>query len=85
MRLLIKELPAFIQHIQESQQRKDYDAMYEHVHKLHGALSYCDMPHMKSIIQKIERDLKSSRNETIDSDLDALFLKLTELMRNTEI
>jgi two-component system sensor histidine kinase BarA len=82
--LLIKELPTFKHSIQLSQRQKNYETMYQHVHKLHGALSYCDSPHIKSLIQKIEQDLKLNRYQTIDSDIDNLFNKLDELIQNTE-
>jgi two-component system sensor histidine kinase BarA len=82
MRLLVKELPAFKQTISESHQQKNFDSMFQHVHKLHGALSYCDLPKIKSIIQKIERDLKIKRHETLELDLDVLFQELDELIQN---
>ena len=84
MRLLVKELPAFKQAINESHQQKNFDSMYQHVHKLHGALSYCDLPKIRSIIQKIERDLKTSHHEFLDLDLDALFQELDQLIQNVE-
>ncbi len=84
MRLLVKELPAFKQSIKESHQQKNFDSMYQHVHKLHGALSYCDLPKIKSMIQKIERDLKTNRHESLVLDLDALFLELDDLIQNVE-
>ena len=84
MRLLVKELPAFKKYIKESHQQKNFESLYQHVHKLHGALSYCKLPKLKSVIQKIERDLKTKRHETLVHDLDALFLELDELIQNIE-
>jgi two-component system sensor histidine kinase BarA len=84
MRLLVKELPAFKQSIKQSHDQKNLDSLYQHVHKLHGAISYCDLPKIKSMIQKIERDLKANRHETLDLDLDALFRELDELIQNVE-
>jgi two-component system sensor histidine kinase BarA len=85
MRLLVKELPAFKYSIKESYQQENFDAMFQYVHKLHGALSYCSLPEIKSQIQKIERDIKLKQYESIDADLDALFQKLDELIQNAEI
>jgi two-component system sensor histidine kinase BarA len=82
MGLLIKELPAFKQSIQTSHQQGNYDSLYQHVHKLHGALSYCDLPKIKPMIQKIERDLKLNRRETLALDLNALFQELDELIQH---
>jgi two-component system sensor histidine kinase BarA len=84
IRLLVKELPAFKQAINESHQQKNFDSMYQHVHKLHGALSYCDLPKIRSMIQKIERDLKTNRHETLDLNIEALFQELDELIQNIE-
>ena len=84
-KLLIKELPAFIKSIKESHQKKNYDALYHHVHKLHGSLSYCNLPHLKSLIQKIEQQLKQKRFDTLEAQLDVLFRQLDELIQNTAI
>ncbi|WP_455212091.1 response regulator [Kaarinaea lacus] len=84
LQMLIKELPAFKLAITESQQQQNFDSLYQHVHKLHGALSYCRLPEIKDLVQKIERDLKLKRYEDIDSDLDILFQNLDTLIHNAE-
>jgi two-component system sensor histidine kinase BarA len=83
IRLLVKELPVFKQSIQTSQRQKNYESLYQHVHKLHGALSYCDLPEIKSLIQKIEQDLKLNRHHNIDTDLDTLFNHIDYVIQNT--
>ena len=85
IQLLIKELPAFKHSIQQSLVEKNFPALLHHVHKLHGAVSYCDLPDIKVVAQSLERDLKSNRHDEIDVKVGKLCDKLDELLQNVQL
>jgi len=85
IQLLIKELPSFKHSIKKSCLDKNYDELFHHVHKLHGALSYCDLPDARAVAQNLERDLKSKRYDMIESHVHILSEKLDELMQNVQL
>ncbi|WP_455204605.1 response regulator [Kaarinaea lacus] len=81
--LLIKELPDFKQNIQNSLRQKEFSDLFHHVHKLHGAVSYCDLPKLKSLLKQIETLLKKNQTEKIEAITVELFHNLDEMLSAT--
>lgn len=55
--------------IQKLYNAKIFPDLLRQVHKLHGALSYCGVPRLKTLLAKLETDLKSN----ISDNLPTLF------------
>jgi len=60
LNLLVRDLPRDISAIQSSYQDQNYVEMLRQVHKLHGALCYCGLPRIKSVVWRLETELKSN-------------------------
>ena len=71
LQIFLKELPTMQQDINQAYDNKQFDAMQDIVHKLHGACCYCSVPSLKKIVTELESQLKSSQHE-----LDELLVAL---------
>jgi len=70
--LLMKTLPEDLFTIKSLYTAQSYKELLKEVHKLHGALSYCGVPRLKSVIACLETNLKNN----IMVDLAFLFSQL---------
>lgn len=50
--MFIRELPQAQHDVQQAWEQKDFKALYEHLHKLHGGCSYCGVPEFKETVEK---------------------------------
>lgn len=78
LNLLIAELPNTLFSIQELLQQKMYKELKNELHKLHGALCYCDTPSLKNAVVLFETALK----EKTFSLLPKLFLAFEAEVKN---
>lgn len=72
LNMLVNNLSADITSIKTCYKLKDYQGLLKRVHRLHGALCYCGLPRLKSVINQLELDLKNN----IYTNLAELFLEL---------
>lgn len=70
--MLIAELPQTLASINQAYKKGDYNALQQHVHKLHGACCYCGVPRLKKIAIKIEGILKSNSKLLTDDLINVL-------------
>ncbi len=55
--MFMAELPSFQKQIEEAFTKKDLVALKHHIHKLHGALCYSGLPHLKAVVSTFEKQL----------------------------
>ena len=70
--LLMQGLPRDISAIHQSYQDKNYQEMLKAVHKLHGALCYCGLPRLKTLISNLETELKSNIMDSLPPLIQSL-------------
>jgi len=70
--LLIKNLPNDISMIKKLHQEQHFFPMLSQVHKLHGALCYCGLPRLKTIVAYLETELKNNIMDSLPSRLNQL-------------
>lgn len=70
--MLIQELPDFMRSMTAAFNDKNLKALEEHTHKLHGAVSYCDVPDLKMALKTLERAVKNHDHDLIEPSLDAV-------------
>lgn len=70
--LFMKNLNEEISSINELYTIKNYPELIRRIHRLHGAVCYCGLPRLKSVITQLETELKSN----IMSNLPLLFNQL---------
>ena len=82
--LLVKELPGFQEAINHAFNEKDNKALDHHVHKLHGATAYCEVPTLKDALETLEISIKKnhSRN-TIKAKLKVVNMEIDFIMKST--
>ena len=86
--LLVKELPAFQDAINLAFNEEDHESLDHHVHKLHGATAYCEVPELKNALETLEVSIKKnhSRN-TIKAKLKVVNMEIDNVKKsavNTE-
>lgn len=77
--MLIKDLPNDLSAITTCYKVQNYQEMLRLVHKLHGALCYCGLPRLKTVVARLETELKNNIMdglppliETLDSEVNLL-------------
>lgn len=65
--MLIECLPEHQTKINTAFDTKDYNALYEEAHKLHGALCYCGTPRLKRAIKELELALQDKKPKKINT------------------
>ncbi|MGD8639733.1 MAG: response regulator [Gammaproteobacteria bacterium] len=81
--LLTKELPHFQKIINEAFNDAAWNAMGEHVHKLHGATAYCNVPALKDAVESLEVSIKKNHSETtIGAKLKVLNMEIDNIMQS---
>jgi HPt (histidine-containing phosphotransfer) domain-containing protein len=57
--LFIQQLPGEFDSICAAKQSRNYKLLHQRLHKLHGAVAYCNLPHLIELIKRLEMDLKN--------------------------
>ena len=52
--MLVKELPDHAKRIKQTKEKDDSEKLKQHVHKLHGATSYCGVPKLRKAAKQLE-------------------------------
>lgn len=76
--LLRQSLPTEMQNIRMTYLEHQYPELLKHVHKLHGATSYCGVPRLKLALSHLETALKNNRFD----DLAELYLNVEKAARD---
>lgn len=60
LKLLLLRLPDDVLKIKQLYSVQDYDDLWQHLHKLRGALCYIPLPRLRHVVDKLESDLKNN-------------------------
>jgi two-component system sensor histidine kinase BarA len=80
--LLTKNLDHDMAAIKKTYFMQNYVEMLRLVHKLHGALCYCGLPRLKTIIAKLETALKNNIIDSLPHMIDTLDLEVKLLLEH---
>jgi len=80
--LLIKNLTQDLQVIKEHYAAEDYSALRQEIHKLHGAVAYCGVPRLKSILSLLESNLKNNIMTSLPSQMDQLETEIKQILEH---
>lgn len=83
--LFIKTLPEDHLAIKQLESAKNYTELLRRVHKLHGALCYCGIPRLKTIIAYLESQLKNNITDGLPAILDQLDVEIELLIKHHPI
>lgn len=70
--MLIKNLPNDISAINQSYQDNRYKELASQLHKLHGALCYCGLPRLKTLVARLEIDIKNNNTNDLAALIELL-------------
>lgn len=77
---LIKTLPEDLNKIKACYDAKNYPQLLREVHKLHGAVCYCGLPRLKTVLEKLETQLKTNIMDCSSSLLNQLDIEVRRLL-----
>jgi two-component system sensor histidine kinase BarA len=80
---LMASLPQEKVRINESYLQKNWEALRNHVHKLHGACCYCGVPKLKEVAQQLEAAAANRTLDAIPARLEALNLAIDMLLKES--
>jgi two-component system, NarL family, sensor histidine kinase BarA len=78
--LLIKSLSEDIARIKRVYKEQNYIELLRQVHKLHGALCYCGLPRIKTLVARLETELKNNIMDSLSALLDQLDAEVNLLL-----
>lgn len=81
---LVATLPDDKKTINDAFNNKNWEALRDHVHKLHGACCYCGVPQLKRCAQKLESALGNDAKETIPMHLEAFNQAIEAVLTETK-
>lgn len=59
--LFVAELPEFVKKISEAEKMKNKKALFDSIHKLHGACCYIGVPKLKELVAEAEDSFKQQK------------------------
>ncbi len=65
--MLKKDLPQFQTGLAQALQKNDIEQLRHHSHKLHGACCYCGVPRLKQLVEQLEIQIKTHKQNQIPS------------------
>ncbi|WP_455220363.1 response regulator [Kaarinaea lacus] len=81
--MLLKELPRFKEVINEAFTGEDFESMDHHVHKLHGAASFCNTPNLKKAVEALEISIKKKyHRDNINANLKVVNLEIDGILKS---
>lgn len=80
LNMLASSLPNEQKTINLAFANKDYDALREYVHKLHGACCYCGVPRLKRLAKQLECSLTTPDSSNIDEQVHELNEEINQIL-----
>jgi two-component system sensor histidine kinase BarA len=78
--LLVRDLPDDRMAINQLLAEQNYSHLLARVHKLHGAVSYCGTPRLKTILSDVESQLKANQTSELKAMIKQLNHEIDELI-----
>jgi len=66
--MLLKELPELREKLACAIADKNWEAMWDHAHKMSGSTAYCGVPALRAKLQTLESAIKEQRSDIIDRE-----------------
>lgn len=82
LHLFIKNLDEEFSSIKHAYSDANYPELQKLIHKLHGAVCYCGLPRLKTVLTKLETELKSNIMSSLPSLLNQLETEVTLLLKH---
>lgn len=80
--LLKKTLPEEFSVIKKLHEEENYKELLKRVHRFHGALCYCGLPRLKSVIKELEMKLKRNIMVSLPSLLNQLSIEINLVLEH---
>jgi two-component system sensor histidine kinase BarA len=77
---LSKTLPDEMASIKQAFIDRQYRELLQRIHKLHGGVSYCGLPRLKTLLATIESDLKKNKFDDLSDLVERLGSEVETLM-----
>jgi len=81
--MLIKELPSHRQNLEYAKNNNDMEDLKNHIHKLHGATSYCGVPQLRLSASKLENLIDHSETEQIEDAFQTVLIAIKKLIEHS--
>ena len=82
--LLLSELPAHKEQLQQTYNDGDLQALARYAHMLHGSAAYCGVPHLKECVARLEQEARRHKIEHIALTLNETLDAINELLRTAD-
>ena len=78
--MLIKELPEHKQKLEQAKSNNNIQDLKNHIHKLHGASTYCGVPQLRTFVSNLENIIDNSKIDRIESAYQSVITAIEELI-----
>jgi len=80
LEMLIKELPAHKQNLEQARDNGNTENLKNYIHKLHGATSYCGVPQLRFSANELEKLIDNSKTDYIEDAFQEVLLAIEKLI-----
>ncbi len=78
--MLVNELPAHLERLQQAHQMDDKAVMKKAIHKLHGGSKYCGVPELRQASADFEYVIDHQQYEKIDDSIRQVYTSINQLL-----
>ncbi|MDH5407261.1 MAG: Hpt domain-containing protein [Gammaproteobacteria bacterium] len=82
--MLIKELPELNNKLILAHEQMDYQAMWDHAHKIHGSTAYCGVPLLKAAAHALEETIKQQNASALPEKIDQVSSEIETIIQNKD-
>lgn len=82
--MLFSELPDLLAQLRQAHQERDFKAMWDHAHKIHGSTAYCGVPALKADAQALETLIKEKDETVLPTGIDRVAGQIDSLVQNRD-
>jgi len=82
--MLLKELPELREKLQLAYAQMDYEAMWNHAHKIHGSTAYCGVPLLKAAAHALEAVIKQKDADALNEKINQVSSEIDDIIRQQE-
>lgn len=78
--MLLTELPELYDKLTHAQQQMNYEAMWDHAHKIYGSTAYCGVPALKQAAGELEKVIKAKEENQLADAISQVENEIVSLL-----
>lgn len=78
--MLLKELPDLLAKLKQAHSQMNYEAMWDHAHKIRGSTAYCGVPALATAATALEQQIKQRDESHLAAGVEGVCVEVERLV-----